>query len=205
MELSKKCLVCGDVFNNKRKDNSSTIGFKQFNNRIFCSLKCRGTNDSIIKNTNEYKIINSSITHLIVKGSIFIIDTDDILKLKDYVWCHSSGGYLNNIKNNKSILLHRLIMNCPKDKIIDHKNRDVKDNRKQNLRITDYSMNGYNKTCVLNTSGTVGVSYSNRDNNWRAEISYKKLNIKINKCFKNKNDAIKARKEMEKNLENLIY
>lgn len=57
------------------------------------------------------------------------IDLDDVDRCKDYCWgCNSSGAY-----NTKLGLLHRYIMNAPKDKEIVFKNEDKQDCRKANL------------------------------------------------------------------------
>ena len=57
--------------------------------------------------------------------------------------------YLGRIENKlkyKSILLHRLLMNVYDQKIlIDHKNFNTLDNRKDNLRIVDKSGNGMHR------------------------------------------------------------
>lgn len=43
-----------------------------------------------------------------------------------------------------TILMHRLIMDCPKGRIVDHLNHDGLDNRRANMRICTYSQNNLN-------------------------------------------------------------
>lgn len=69
-------------------------------------------------------------------------------------------------------------MNCPEDKIIDHINtHDHLDNRKCNLRRTDYSTNAINiKLKSNNTSGYRNISYDKSKDKWIVKIQkYKKI------------------------------
>lgn len=75
-----------------------------------------------------------------------IIDIDDIDKVKGYIWRIMSGYVGTNI-NNKTLLLHRLITDCPTEKVVDHKNHDTLDNRKCNLRICTIQENTRNRKC----------------------------------------------------------
>lgn len=47
--------------------------------------------------------------------------------------------------DGKNIILHRFIMNCPKDMVVDHINGDGLDNRRENLRICTQSQNCANR------------------------------------------------------------
>lgn len=129
------------------------------------------------------------------KGRKFTIDIEDWLKCKDYYWSVGTQGYVTAIINNKTILLHRYVMNCPDDKVVDHINGDPTDNRKSNLRICTQQQNTMNrKKSSNNTSGCTGVCWSN--NKWQAQIGYrgKVLNLGL---FTNIEDAIKARQDAE--------
>lgn len=203
--MNKKCLVCGVSIPNIRSDGYK-LYYKQYEKQKTCGDYCRGINSSKIKNTNEYIYINSKVSFLKIKDTNYKIDTEDTKILKKYVWYPTADNYLVNINKKRKptcIYLHRYIMNCPDNMVIDHINRNKEDNSKNNLRITDYSMNAYNKTIPSSnkTSGVKGVSYSTREKSWRAEISYKKLGLNLCKRFKKKENAIQARKEMEVLLE----
>jgi hypothetical protein len=78
--------------------------------------------------------------------------------------------------NNKLYPAHRIIWlivyECWPIHHIDHINGDKSDNRLENLREAGVSQNLANsRKRVDNTSGYKGVSYYNRDKNWRASIS----------------------------------
>lgn len=100
------------------------------------------------------------------------IDIEDVDKIKDYSWYICPKGNGIYIYNNQLGPIHRYIMNVSdKNKIIDHINRNPKDNRKNNLRITCHSGNKRNLPLKSNnTSGIIGVRYDKIRNRWCAEI-----------------------------------
>jgi hypothetical protein len=109
-----------------------------------------------------------------------LLDKDDEEKFGKLKWYINNNGYLvrsvhssnNGIQTSKTVILHRLIMNCPKDMEVDHINRNKLDNRKQNLRIVTHRENMYNYSMPKhNTSKFLGVS--KRWGKWAAVISLK--------------------------------
>lgn len=86
------------------------------------------------------------------------------------------------------------------EKVIDHINGDHMDDRIENLREVTMSENMRNaKQYKNNTSGVVGVSYDNTSNKWRVNITPPNTTkSKYIGLFKNKEDAIQARKDAEK-------
>jgi hypothetical protein len=78
-----------------------------------------------------------------------LIDKDDYEYLNSFKW-----GIINNGSHKyaargtrkkgqpyRKILMHREILNCPKNKMIDHINGNTLDNRKENLRIVTRAKN----------------------------------------------------------------
>ena len=123
-----------------------------------------------------------------------IIDLDDVDKVKDIRWSFD-GRYVRS--SNKKIKLHRFVIDAPKNKIIDHINHNVLDNRKNNLRICTQNDNVKNKSKQINnTSGVTGVSWYKKYEKWRVRIQVNNKDILIG-YFDDKEEAIKARKEAE--------
>lgn len=93
----------------------------------------------------------------------FIFDVDDYDKIKDYTWCIKKTGYVRAETYNygiSEIQVHRLIMDCPDDMVIDHINRKPWDNRKCNLRICTIQQNNINRRFDKRPSntGVMGVT-----------------------------------------------
>ena len=115
---------------------------------------------------------------------------DKTLKIPSYYVCHR---YNSKIKGKGVIKLHRLVMNCPRDKVIDHINHDTLDNRKCNLRICTHFENQQN----LRSKSTeqTGVYFAKCRGKWCANISKNKK--RYYKEFITKEEAIQWRKQME--------
>lgn len=104
--------------------------------------------------------------------------------------------------NKKTLSVHRLVADafCEKKdnyNLVDHIDKNPSNNHFSNLRWVDYSINGRNRTIQKsNISGYQGVYFCKTKNRWVADW---RDDIKRNhKYFKEKDDAINHRKEMEK-------
>lgn len=96
------------------------------------------------------------------KNEQFFVDIADYDLIKNYCWSINRDGYIEtrNPKTKKSIFLHRLIMGFPENEIIDHANRNTRDNRKSNLRLTTNKNNVRNSPLRSNnTSEYTGVTW----------------------------------------------
>lgn len=86
------------------------------------------------------------------------------------------------------------------EKGLDHINQNKSDNRIENLRIADQSINMHNaKLKPNNKSGVSGVTWRADRNKWcaRIKVGYKNFNLGL---FEDISDAIKARKDAETRL-----
>ena len=102
-----------------------------------------------------------------------LIDLEDVDKVKDYKWYLNSEGY---IYNRKIGLLHRFLMDCPSDLVVDHINHNPLDNRKSNLRICSQKQNLMNQSKPQRntTSFYKGVSWNRCAKKWHAQIRINK-------------------------------
>ena len=120
-----------------------------------------------------------------------LIDLEDVDKVKNIKWCMKSNGYVHDGK----IHIHRLIMDCSDNMVVDHINHNKLDNRKTNLRICSHRQNSMNqKTRRDNSSGHAGVGKSG--NKWRARIYIDGKEVHLGR-FDTKEEAIRARKQAE--------
>ena len=154
----KKCKVCG------RETKVCTKGMCSKHYAQFKKYgKVLDNNPRTIKDPNEVvycedyaEIILYNInSEEIARAQI---DLEDVEKIIDIKW-RLHEGYCQGIdKMGGRYKLHRLLMDCPEDKIIDHVDRNPLNNRKENLRVCTQVDNVKNKSKASNnTSGVVGV------------------------------------------------
>lgn len=132
-----------------------------------------------------------------------LFDKEDFDLINKYCWRIDANGYVvTSAKNestgkyNKIIKLHRFLMQCPQENVVDHKNTNKLDNRKSNLRICKQSDNTKNHNLYkTNKSGISGVIWDKKNNNWRVRIG----DVNIG-SFRKLDEAIKARKEAEEKI-----
>lgn len=144
-----------------------------------------------------------SKTIILSKRYEAIVDDEDYEYLNQFKWharVVSGTQYAKRsvrFPKNTTINMHRQIMNCPKNKMIDHINGDGLDNRKINLRVCTRSQNLMNskKPKDAKTSKYKGVCLSKQTDNhekcWRAEIRLNKKSIYLG-AFYSETDAAKA-------------
>lgn len=142
---------------------------------------------------------------------VCLIDSEDSEKVNQYTWHvdfdkKKPKRIRTNIWNrkritsglgfkyNKALSLHRFI--CPDLKKIDHKNQNIFDNRKINLREATQSQNLANRKANSNKiySKHKGVYYHSRDKTWDSIIVCNSKRIFIGR-FKTELEATKAYNE----------
>ncbi len=153
-----------------------------------------------INKLNKFKHEDcTTILYVSKKGKTYevLIDRSDFDKIQKYKWILNSKNYVISSVKSEQILLHRVIMDAPKTKYVDHINHDTLDNRRRNLRLCTQSENMRNARLNRNNvSGYPGVYWHNQNNKWIAKIKKDYKSIYLG-SFDDKNDAIKARKDAE--------
>jgi hypothetical protein len=110
-----------------------------------------------------------------------LFDDEDFDKLKNFRWHVTSKHVVHTAKRKGKRIclgLAREIMDCPKGLEVDHKNRNILDNRKINLRICSRALNAANKG-PFNSLQIKGVIA--RRKGWQARIiqNGKEINLGI--------------------------
>jgi hypothetical protein len=127
-----------------------------------------------------------------------IVDDEDYDRLKKFVWkahIRPVDGVIDYVERYRHQRLHWDVMG---KKRIDHRNGDVLDNRRKNLRRATHSQNMCNrKRHSDNKSGFKGVVSSR--NRWVAYIQYKGIHKNLG-SFGNPIDAAKAYDEAAKKI-----
>jgi len=112
-------------------------------------------------------------------GEFIVLIDDGATKILSHKWGvtkNISGFYAvrsdYSTGKKKTVILHRCITNCPRGKVVDHKNGNTLDNRKSNLRICTIAENSKNQKKTYNgkTSVYKGVYLKNKRNKYVAEI-----------------------------------
>lgn len=103
------------------------------------------------------------------EGKFAIVDSDDYDELINFDWfCNNYGYAIRNILEDgkpRGVFMHRQIMDTPDDKITDHINGDILDNRKSNLRIVTHAENNMNRPGNSNSTSTYKGVYKNEKRN----------------------------------------
>lgn len=167
------------------------------NETVVDGAKLRNGHTQSCHRCNTY-YTDGEVTKVKIKdGSFFLIDTEDVDKIRKYCWYKNDTGYIVRREGNSLKQMHRELLSPPSGKVVDHINGIKTDNRKSNLRICTYCQNSMNmSTRKDNTSGQTGVFWDKQRGKWKAEIVCNKKRIHIG-FFTNKDEAIKARQEAE--------
>ena len=143
-------------------------------------------------------------------GLYAVVDDGDFDSLSQYKWYARKTknalyverqvflGKIDGIRRAKSIKMHRDILGLDDGTIIvDHKNRDTLDNRRDNLRVCTHSQNNHNKP-VMKRSLSGEKNISKIKNKWRVMVSIDKKNHFIG-LFYTIEEAKASRDEFRRN------
>lgn len=133
-----------------------------------------------------------------------LIDDDDYETVSLFNWCAVRCGnkgthvYARTRFDGSKIVMHRFILRKEladhPDAIVDHKNRNTLDNRRDNLRLTDSSGNNLNKDwnayALSRAKNAVGVCFDESTGKWKAYFRRRHLG-----WFTTKEAALVARQK----------
>jgi len=116
----------------------------------------------------------------LTRGRVVVVDDEDFAALAAHRWCLWSNGkheYAMREASGRTVLMHRVILGAEKGQVVDHKNHNGLDNRRENLRLCSSQQNNFNTRPLRGTSKYKGVSLEKRTGRWRAfiRVSYKKV------------------------------
>lgn len=104
------------------------------------------------------------------KYTVFVSDCDHQMLTK-HNWQGMKDGNVYTRINGKITLIHRMIMNAPKNLEVDHIDGNRLNNQRENLRLCNSSQNKCNRGARKdNKSGFKGVSWHSQRNKWTARI-----------------------------------
>jgi hypothetical protein len=127
----------------------------------------------------------------LTQGKFAIVDPERYEELAKYKWftARSEGGFyaLRMVKakgsrvKQKAVRMHRVILDVPQGKFIDHINHNGLDNRRANLRVATIQQNTWNKRKQRGnySSQYKGVTWLKREEKWQVRITCKGRSIFI--------------------------
>ena len=145
------------------------------------------------KDSGNEIILFSIFCYLIINSKTYgikysILNLEHLNNIKKHTWYVTYDPTINNfyvqtnIRENgkqKLLRLHNLIINPPRDKEIDHIDRNPLNNLDENLRIVDHRINCYNRGLYKNNiSGYKYINYHKRDKKYHLRLINKKGKLK---------------------------
>lgn len=159
----------------------------------------RRNNGKFVSKGNVYCIDGDLLYCYHADGSLlFFTNKSNKEIVSKFNWGKMADGYSATRVNGKTCAIHRLLTSAPDGTVVDHINRNKKDNRNENLRITDKSINAFNaKRRTTNKSGRTGVWFRRDTQRWAAEIKKDGKKHSLG-CFATFSEAVQAREDGER-------
>lgn len=130
----------------------------------------------------------------LTRGKVAIVDDWNFDVLSKYNWTaeiRRQRWYAKCVVNNRSVYMHRVIMNTPTNLEVDHKDLDGLNNRESNLRNVTRSVNAQNQR---SKGRYVGVYFDKRDKRIFSAICVNYKTIYLG-SFKTRYEAAEAYNE----------
>jgi len=137
----------------------------------------------------------------LTQGKFTLVDDDDYDYLSQWKWYATLiDGTFYAERNGKlgeptKIKMHRVILGTEKGFLVDHRDGDGLNNRKDNIRSCTHTENARNRRLQYNSfSGYKGVSWHKKSKKWRSRITVDGKLIRLGSFF----CLIKAAKAYDK-------
>lgn len=142
-------------------------------------------NIDLIFNAHNEEDYTNAVCVRTTRGKHVVIDVDDFEFVSSRTWRIHLGW--NNTpyattsveigERLRSRSIHRLLMNPPSGMVVDHRNRNTLDNRRQNLRICTRTENTRNRVSRTGTSIYKGVFWVAVRSRWVAKLLHDKKQV----------------------------
>ena len=199
--LTKVKLICHEhgVFEQLPSNHLSGKGCS------LCGISKVSKNRSKNKLNKKFEGINQPEDYKLIpiSNGLFVkVDNEDFNRVKDINWTNNGSNYA---RNKKIGYMHRFIIDCPVDMVVDNINHNTLDNRKSNLRICTHQENLMNQSIQNNTySKYKGVYWNKINKNWNSRICFQYKNINLG-SFDSEVEAAKAYDKKAKELFGEFY
>ncbi len=112
----------------------------------------------------------------LTQGFVAIVDDEDWKHLSRWRWkvlkCKGGKFYACRSTKSATILMHRVVAKASDGMLVDHKNGNGLDNRRDNLRLATQSQNQFNTNKSRGSSERRGVSWHSEQKKWMAQIRH---------------------------------
>ena len=191
-----------DIFNNKN------VYVYTENDTVFILPKAQDKPVKICYEDPNRRIVANNDGSITIEDTVslewlanHIVDKEDYEKVCIHTWRVAEHGKYLRSADQENVAFHRLVTDF-KWKIVDHKDRDVTNCRKNNLREASPAENRHNMSLAKNnTTGVIGVYKEIKPSGtltWRARIACNGYIYR--KTWHSFEDAVKDRLQKEKEL-----
>lgn len=113
-----------------------------------------------------------------VDGFLVLFDDQDLARIEGLsLRVHQQGSesspllYVEFKRNGRTCGIHRFLMGSPAGMVVDHRNGDGLDNRRENLRVCTHAQNMQNRRMHSNnTTGVKGVYFDKNRQTFRVAV-----------------------------------
>ena len=140
-------------------------------------------------------------------GHCALVDDEDFTEVSKHTWTLAQHNGVNfyaitHIKR-KTISMHRLLLNAQPGSLVEHKNDDGLDNRRENLKFGTRRSNALNAKVQSNSvSGVKGVTWDKQAGTWLVQAHVIGRKIFLGRCS-NLETAIKARQTHDRAMQDV--